>query len=304
MRYFKLENAEGNVLDITTEEFLFHDIDGIGFEEDNDFVAIGRVWKLNKSSYQQGAITGSMCFHSVNTKSPYLLYREFCTFINETPLILLYYPGGLNTTVYRKRVRVSKLEKSEINEYGVLDCSINFISYTPWYKVTADTIIPIEDTTATGGWIWDRGNKWRDSLDVDYSTYHYKFNSSYRRTLKLFVDLNGEGPVKLTLHGPLTNPSWTQYVDGKFVASGGLAENSPLSIDANEFLRIDNTEGVYSLTVFNTVTGIERNVYEYRDFNKQCFFTLKQGMNEIVINSSNNDAVKLEAEGHIYYATV
>lgn len=304
MRYFKLENSAGEILDITTEQLLFHDISGIGFEEDNDFTAIGRVWKLNKSDYQQTPVSGTMCFVGTDKKTPYAQYREFYSFIDSTPLQLLYYPNGLNTTEYRKRIRVSKLDKSEINEYGVLDCDIEFIPYTPWYKIVRDIIEPGGGQSSNGGWIWDRGNKWRDSLDVDYSTYHYKFNGSYRRTIRIISDTNGSGPIKLSIHGPLTNPKWTQYVDGELVSTGGLIENSPVTVDANETLIIDNTSGTYSMTVYNSETGIERNVYEYRDFNKQCFFTLKQGVNEIVINTDNNDAVQIEAEGHIYYATV
>lgn len=304
MRYFKLENSAGEILDITTEQLLFHDISGIGFEEDNDFTAIGRVWKLNKSDYQQTPVSGTMCFVGTDKKTPYTQYREFYSFIDKTPLQLLYYPNGLNTMEYRKRVRVSKLEKSEINEYGVLDCDIEFIPYTPWYKIFRDNIEPGGEQSSNGGWIWDRGNRWRDSFDVDYSTYHYMFNGSYRRTIRIISDTNGSGPIKLSIHGPLVNPTWTQYVDGELVSTGGLIENSPVTVDANETLIIDNTSGTYSMTVYNSETGIERNVYEYRDFNKQCFFTLKQGINEIVINTDNNDAVQIEAEGHIYYATV
>lgn len=304
MRYFKLENSAGEILDITTEQLLFHDISGIGFEEDNDFTAIGRVWKLNKSEYQQAPVSGTMCFAGTDKKTPYTQYREFYSFIDSTPLQLLYYPNGLNTTEYRKRVRVSKLDKSEINEYGVLDCDIEFIPYTPWYKIVRDIIDPGGEQSSNGGWIWDRGNKWRDSLNEDYSTYHYKFSGSYRRTIRIISDTNRSGPVKLSIHGPLVNPTWTQHVDGELVSTGGLIENSPVTIDANEILTIDNTSGVYSMTVYNTETAIERNVYEYRDFNKPCFFTLRQGVNEIVINTDNNDAIKIEAEGHIYYATV
>lgn len=304
MRYFKLENSAGEILDITTEQLLFHDISGIGFEEDNDFTAIGRVWKLNKSDYQQTPVSGTMCFVGTDKKTPYTQYREFYRFIDSTPLQLLYYPNGLNTTEYRKRVRVSKLDKSEINEYGVLDCDIEFIPYTPWYKIVRDAIDPGGEQSANGGWIWDRGNRWRDSLDVDYSTYHYRFSNTYRRTIRFNTQVNGEGPVRLELHGPLTNPTWTHYVDGKLEASGGLVEGSPVTIDANEYLIVDNTSGTYVLAVYNVETGLTRNVYQYRDFNKLCFFTLKQGLNEIVINSDNNDAVQIEAEGHVYYATV
>ena len=304
MRYFKLENSAGEILDITTQQLFFHNIGGIGFEEKNDFTAVGRVWKLNKSDYQQGTVSGTMCFVGTEDKTPYTQYREFYSFIDSTPLQLLYYPNGLNTTEYRKRVRVSKLEKSELNEYGVLDCNIEFISYTPWYKIFRDIIEPGGEQSSNGGWIWDRGNRWRDSFDVDYSTYHYMFNGSYRRTIRIISDTNGSGPIKLSIHGPLVNPTWTHYIDGELVSTGGLIENSPVTVDANETLIIDNTSGTYSMTVYNSETGIERNVYEYRDFNKPCFFTLKQGANEIVINTDNNDAIHIEAEGHIYYATV
>ena len=304
MRYFKLENSAGEILDITTQQLFFHNIGGIGFEEKNDFTAVGRVWKLNKSDYQQGTVSGTMCFVGTEDKTPYTQYREFYSFIDSTPLQLLYYPNGLNTTEYRKRVRVSKLEKSELNEYGVLDCNIEFISYTPWYKIFRDIIEPGGEQSSNGGWIWDRGNRWRDSFDVDYSTYHYMFNGSYRRTIRITSDTNGSGPIKLSIHGPLVNPTWTHYIDGELVSTGGLIENSPVTVDANETLIIDNTSGTYSMTVYNSETGIERNVYEYRDFNKPCFFTLKQGVNEIVINTDNNDAIHIEAEGHIYYATV
>ena len=304
MRYFKLENSAGEILDITTQQLFFHNIGGIGFEEKNDFTAVGRVWKLNKSDYQQGTVSGTMCFVGTEDKTPYTQYREFYSFIDSTPLQLLYYPNGLNTTEYRKRVRVSKLEKSELNEYGVLDCNIEFISYTPWYKIFRDIIEPGGEQSSNGGWIWDRGNRWRDSFDVDYSTYHYMFNGSYRRTIRIISDTNGSGPIKLSIHGPLVKPTWTHYIDGELVSTGGLIENSPVTVDANETLIIDNTSGTYSMTVYNSETGIERNVYEYRDFNKPCFFTLKQGVNEIVINTDNNDAIHIEAEGHIYYATV
>ena len=303
MRYFKLENSAGEVMDITTQQIFFHDISGIGFEEENNFTPIGRVWKLNSSAYRQGVISGSMCFHSIDDKTPYTLYREFFAFINKTPLQILYYPNGLNTMEFRKRVRVSRLEKSELTKEGILDSPIEFVSYTPWYKIVRDEIDPDQESV-NDGWVWDRGNKWRDSFDVDYSTHHYRFNSSVRRTVRFNSDINGEGPVKLSIHGPLIKPTWTHYVGNKIVASGGLAEGATVTIDQNEVLTIDNTNGTYSMTVYNTETGVERNIYQYRDFNKLCFFTLRQGLNEIVINTDNDDAIKIEAEGHIYYATV
>lgn len=303
MRYFKLENANGSVMDITTQHVLFHNISGIGYEEENDFVAIGRAWKLNKSEYSQKPVSGTICFNATEDKTPYNLYLDFVTFIDSAPLQLLYYPNGLNTTEYRKRVRVSKIEKGEIDKYGVLECPIDFVPYSPWYKILTASIIP-EPSSPTDGWIWDRGNLWRDSLQVNYSNYHYKFNGSYRRTIRFKSDVNGEGPVKLSIWGPLENPTWTHYVNGKIEATGGLIDSSTVRVELDEVLVIDNTSGSYTLTVHNFSTGVTRNIYQKRDFSKQCFFTLKRGLNEIVVNSDNDDSIRIEAEGNIYYATV
>lgn len=304
MRYFKLENSDGVVLDITTTTFLFHDIEGLGFEEENDFVGIGRVWKLYKSDYRQAPVSGKLCIIGNDDKTPYTLYREFTSFADKAPLTLLYYPNGLNTYEYKKQVRVSKIEKTELNQYGVLDCPIEFMPYTPWYKIVEYKIIPQGNVTNYDGWIWDRGNLWRNSEDVDYSTYHYKFGGSLRRTIRFNSDINGEGPVKLSIYGPLVNPTWTHYVNGVLESTGGLIHDAPVVIGSEDVLIIDNTKGAYEIIIRDLTTGLERNIYQYRDFNKDCFFTLKQGLNEIVINTDNNDTLRIEAEGHIYYATV
>ena len=164
MRYFELKNSADEVLDITTQEILFHEIDGLGFEETTDFRAVGPVWRLNSAEYNQMAVTGKMLFSEEGELTPYQKYVVFRDFILKAPLTLIYYPHGFGTEPYYKKVRSAKLAKSEINEYGVLDCDIEFMPYTPWYTTsTYENIVPEDREDKYTGWFWDIGNKWRDS---------------------------------------------------------------------------------------------------------------------------------------------
>lgn len=163
MRYFELKNSADEVLDITTQEILFHEIDGLGFEETTDFRAVGPVWRLNSAEYNQMAVTGKMLFSEEGELTPYRKYAAFRNFIQKAPLTLIYHPHGFGTEPYYKKVRSAKLAKSEINEYGVLDCDIEFMPYTPWYTVSSyENIVPEDTEIEHTGWIWDIGNSWRD----------------------------------------------------------------------------------------------------------------------------------------------
>ncbi len=164
MRYFKLENSASETLDITTQEVFFNEIEGLGFEEDNSFVSIGPVWRLQQRTVRQKPVTGKITFTAIGGTTPYEKYEAFFRFIAKSPLYLLYYPHGLSGTEYKKRVRVSVLEKSELTLYGSLDCHVEFSPYTPWYTVSSyENIVPDDSEDDYTGWFWDIGNKWRDT---------------------------------------------------------------------------------------------------------------------------------------------
>lgn len=307
MRYFKLEDSANQMFDITTEEFLFHEIAGLGFEEDNTFRKVGPLWRLESSAYRQKPITGKMCFTDRGTTTPYEKFVYFGNFIASDPLYLCYWPHGLNGKVYRKRVRVSVLEKSEMNKYGVLDERIEFTPLTAWFeKVYVEN--HIDDDLDTASWIWDQGALWRDSFDGPLppggDRVRYRFGGESRSSVSLSCGENANGLTKLTIHGPVTNPSWRQHVDGALVSIGGISPDKQLQLNEHEILIIDSTMGEYTMTVRNSTTGVRRNVYPLRDFDKECFIKLKSGVNTISVVSEDETPLKIEMEGHLYYATV
>lgn len=305
MRYFKLENSSGVSFDITNEEYLFHEISGLGFEESNEFRRVGPVWKLTSTSFSQTNVSGKMLFSYYGDTTPYEKYTVFKRFIIESPLDLIYFPDGIGTKSYRRKVRVARLDKTELTEYGVLDCDIEFVPYGPWYEVVTFENIPSAAVTHAG-WIWDIGNRWRDTFETEEGdeTPRYRFGGESRNNIEIECESNTQGLVKLTIDGPAVNPSWSHYVNGQLESSGSFSTTSTVNLTEDEKLIIDNTEGSYEMTIFNSATNEKRNVYSLRDFDKKCFFNLEEGKNTFSVTSENGVPVHIIVEGHIHYATV
>lgn len=307
MRYIKLKNSAGVEYDITSKNALFHDIQGLGFSEDGDYKAIGDVWVLSSVSNQQSPISGDICFGY--EEDPYGTFNTFANFIRETPLTFLYFPKGLGGTCYMKRVRVSSLEKGELNEYGVLDCPVEFLPQTPWYEEVSIETSASEKDVNTPGWVW--GGTSPTSLPLvfepsdDVTKRRARFRGEYIKSVQVKSNTSKKNPVRLTLFGPLMNPFWSHYVDGKLVSSGGFVASETVSVGENEKLVIDNTDGKYSLKICRADTGeLLRDVYRLRNFNLPCFFYMQEGNNQFVISSSDGRVNQIKVEGHVYYDTV
>lgn len=307
MRYIKLKNSAGAEYNITSKNALFHDIQGLGFSEDGQYKAIGDVWVLNSVSSQQSPISGDICFGY--EEDPYGTFNTFANFIREAPLTFLYFPKGLTGKCYRKRVRVSSLEKGELNEYGVLDCPVEFLPQTPWYEEVSIETSASEKDVNTPGWVW--GGTSPTSLPLvfepssDVTKRRARFRGEYIKSVKVKSNTSKKNPVRLTLSGPLMNPFWSHYVDGKLVSSGGFTASETVSVGENEELVIDNTDGKYSLKICRADTGeLLRDVYRLRNFNLPCFFYMQEGNNQFVISSSDGRVNQIKVEGHVYYDTV
>ena len=323
MRHFKLVNSSNKVLDITTTEILFHDIGGLGFEEDNDFRQVGDFWMLNRTGRQQGSIEGSVIFTEEGGTDPYEKYREFFKFISNAPLTMLYSPYGPfevaiqdgeitvdGSDTYFRTVRVSSLEKSEKNEYGVIDSSITFSPYTPWYTIIKKSYViePVDDSES--GWIWGDGDTHVplvfEPTDLE-NTIPARFRYEAPQNFILEVDEVTDCPTKITIYGPITNPKWTHsvVVNGvsTTISTGAFDDNAQVTINDGEQLVIDSTRGQYAI-YRKTVTGNVISLYDSRNFGTKCFVNLKKGENILTVSSDGVTPKRLDIEGHSYYATV
>lgn len=302
MRHFKLINNKGDELNITSQSIFFHDVEGLGFEEETSFRRIGQTWWLNSALLRQIPITGKISFTDLEGHDPYLLFTDFYLFTNKAPLTLVYYPRGLDQTSYRKQVRVTKQEKSELNKYGILEEDIAFTPYTPWYMVVS--VKNINSDTSGRGWVWGGEHnpplKFEPSDDVSTPA---RFGGEIRQSVNLYSPSDSSSPIKLVIKGPAQNPVWSHYVGNKLIGTGGFSGDG-MNLAENEELVVDNTDGHVRMHIRDLITGEDRNVYALRDFDTMCFFTLKEGDNTISVATSGGSAANFSVEGHIYYGTV
>lgn len=209
MRYFKLMNKNGQTWDMMandqTDEYgplYLNQPKGLGVERDESYRHVGDRWVLVYSDRKQQTISGTALFlqearlpEDNKTFEPYDLYFKFIRFINVTPLTLIYQTvAGDEGRTYYRSVRVTKVEKTEKNEDGYLECPIELTAMGPWYKKV--TYINDPNVKNNIGWVWEDGKS-----DGWLATGQYKCYSASDEATKIIEWSHATGPV---IHNPIT----------------------------------------------------------------------------------------------------
>ena len=288
MRFFTLVNGAGESCSITEKSLFFHDPAGLGFERSDTYRQVGDRWVRVNRKRKQKQITGKVALFG---DDPYLTYFNFTQFLFREPLVLLYTPNNEadpslpSGTTYRMDVDVAKVDKSEMNKQGYLDCAITFVPKTPWYKYSAiSNGISEPESILKWGITW--GIEW-GPLD-DFSR-------------GIVSDSLSQSPSKLTVYGPIENPRWNHYVNGVLFETGKMN----FTIGENEYLLVDNTSDPYKIQRKSTINdSVISDLYEYSDFSTKRFVTIQNGRNVIAVTGDNAEDPLVKLEAYIYYESV
>lgn len=98
---------------------------GLGFDTELSMVRFGNANYTVTSVTKFPSISGTLIFH----KDPYETYKEFMDFINVGGLKMYYQPYDHE---YYMDVDITKVDKSELDRYGVLRCSITIAPLSFW----------------------------------------------------------------------------------------------------------------------------------------------------------------------------
>ena len=288
MRFFTLVNGAGESCSITEKSLFFHDPAGLGFERSDTYRQVGDRWVRVNRKRKQKQITGKVALFG---DDPYLTYFNFVQFLNKEPLTLLYTPNNEASatlpsgTTYRMDVDVTKMDKSEMTKQGYLDCSISFTPKTPWYKYTAISNGVVEP---------DNILKWGITWGIEWGPL-----DEFSKGIK--SDSVNQSPSRLTVYGPIVNPSWRHYVNGVLFETGKVN----FTIGENEYLLVDNTTDPYRIQRRSAINNtLISDLYEQSDFSTKRFVTIQNGNNVIAVTGDNAESPLVKLEAYIYYESV
>lgn len=275
MRRFTLYNSKGQSYDLSSSDHVLYSPAGLGFEFDRDYEAVGYQYELLKEELAQAKPSGMIKFDSYST------YTAFALFLQSRPLILEYEP--YSDAVFRMSVNVGALSKGEKDETtGWLECAITFQALGQWYRY-------IVMQTDPSGLI---GKK-----------YTYKYNYSYTDSavgsLKCTLQSNIESPCRITFLGPVKNPSWSHYKNGKLCAQGRVTANIP----DNHRLVVSSVVP-YIIQETDNVGNVIADRYGNSDFSTERFLYLGEGENVISFTHEGTGNLVVLVEAYEYFETV
>ena len=278
MREFTITNGWGAFSSLTDTKLLLYNPSGLGFEREDGNLRIGDRWVRVTKSLSQLPISGNVAFMG---EDPYQQYLQFVNFCNVDPLILHYRSSG---EIYSRRVTLKRIDKSEINSYGFLDCPVEFLPYTPWYREISAIKVPSSS----------------QGLKFPF-TWPVTFTGSDNMTLEVESDSFMDSPCKLRINGFIRSPYWRHYVNGVLVAEGKVNYNVP----TGNRLIIDSTTDPYRIYVTDRNGNFVADAYQFSDFATTRFLNLQRGTNVITVSSAEtNDPVTVALEAQLYYETV
>lgn len=277
VRQFYITNAKGQTYDLLDKErVMFFEPEGLGYEEDVNYLQIGTSFNPLSPSFKQIAIKGQLIFAG---SEPYRDYFKFVIFARQAPLVLTY----TTFDTFNLQVDIAGLDKTELTRFRYLQVPVVFAARGIWYKNISRYTAPVEG---------------------EMPVYPYVYPDVYPAEAAqavFFTSITAqESPCKIIIYGEAENPVWRHYVSGKLVASGAYNGTIP----SGNMLVIDSTVLPYSIIEYNGAGEVVADRYQLCDFSTQRFIFLQSGDNEISVAHSGTNSIALKVEAQLRYESV
>lgn len=264
VRKFKLINSEGAEWDLMRKDGFLYEPEGLGINQDNEYMRIGSTYELVQSLAAQKAVNFTMVFAS------YSVYREFARFIIYTPLKLAYMP--LNEWAYIDG-DITALSKTEINpNTRRLECAGVFTATSLWYipRAARKTAEDVENPKR-----------------YDYG-YDYQYADAINGYIAVVNDSNEDAPATISIMGPITDPAWYVSVNNNVVSSGSVTATIP----EGDKLVINSKDGALEVAEYTTDNVMVRNLYQATDFSRETFVLFPPGNSVLFISGTSEDPIE------------
>lgn len=264
VRKFKLINSTGAEWDLMQKDGFLYGPEGLGINQDNEYMRIGSTYELVQSLSAQKSVNFTMVFAS------YSVYREFARFIIYAPLKLAYMP--LNEWAYIDG-DITSLSKTEINpNTRRLECSAVFTATSLWYipRAARKTAEDVENPKR-----------------YDYG-YDYQYADAINGYIAVVNDSNEDAPATISIMGPITDPAWYVSVNNNVVSSGSVTATIP----EGDKLVINSKDGALEVAEYTTDNVPVRNLYQATDFSRETFVLFPPGNSVLFISGTSEDPIE------------
>lgn len=268
MRKFSVINAKGTIFDMMRTDAFFSDPSGLGTKAKNSYTTVGTSFINTKTAVEQKKPSGTMNF------TGYKQYDEFMNVIKFKPLVLVYEPYEGN--VLYMDCDSYEITKEEINhKTNRLECKIKFNGTSTWYH--EEKVLKNEPL--------HRGKK-----------YTYKYPYTYTESASGVINITNQSNlaayVKITVIGPVKNPSWVLIKSGATVATGKMN----LTLKEGQRLVVNSDPANLEICIYDEKNQRLKDVYEKSDFSTDRFIYPPSGESKLTFSHEDANEMKIWAE--------
>lgn len=287
-RKFWLVNSLNQKFEDMTARFQYGSPSGLGLQSNFTVSRLGNTELLISTERQLIEKGFELRFYG-GLKIAYQTYLEFYRFAAKSPLYLYYQPPNLKAPLMCK-VELAQLDKTEVDQDGVLRCTATFKPFTFW-KDSEEHLI-----TATRA-IQEGGKHYKLERPYFYAT-------SSLSNIVIYNDGIDNAPFEIEVVGESTDTQYNLYTgDGVKYGIGKFN---------GTFDRIYiNSEDAYETIELEKNDRLLANPYNYQDIVigevedvDVTFLKLKAGKNLLSFNMDNNFKGEINIRWRNSYATV
>lgn len=225
VRNFWLTNAEDNTYELlgpnvnNTITFLYEP-EGLGYSVDLSTIKLGNTNIIMSEQYNLGTFAGDLVFFGT-VAEVYQQYQNLLSFLSKRPITLHYLPPNTDTG-YRCLVRVTSVEKTEVNyEDSCLHCPIQMFRQGMWYQDEPNELVVYNDT--------EDGKKY--PLDRPYS-----YGALSLQNIQLTNVGMADTGIKVEIFGSVTNPEWSLF------NNDGVQYGAAKILGSYDYVRVDSDD--------------------------------------------------------------
>lgn len=268
MRKFSVINAKGTIFNMMRIDAFFSDPSGLGTKAKNSYTKAGISFINTKSAIEQKKPSGTMNF------TGYKQYDEFMDVIKFKPLVLVYEPYEGN--VLYMDCDSYEITKTEIShKTNRLECKIKFNGTSTWYR----------KVKALKNESLHKGKK-----------YSYRYPYIYTELASGVINITNQSNLpayaKITVLGPVKNPSWVLMKSGKTVATGKI----DLTLKKGQRLVVNSDPTNLEICVCDENNQILEDAYEKSDFSTDRFIYPPPGESKLSFSHEDANEMKIWVE--------